>query len=95
LKEREEAMSAVPNPSIAALAPATLGDVRRIVGNIEDVTAMEILALRPTTDDIEQAAIWSAGDGDLLARQGRPLSGTVAAIVDILMADEEEPPSAR
>ena len=63
----------------------------RVLGEIDEDMIIDILALKPTLDDLEQAAIWAAGDGDVLARQGHPLSGVVADIVDILTTDEEEP----
>jgi hypothetical protein len=74
---------------------ATLEDVRRLVRNIEDGKALDILALRPTTEELELAAMWVAGNGDVPAREGHPLSGTAAAIFDILTADEDEEPPAR
>lgn len=74
---------------------ATLADVRRIVGDIDDGKALEILALQPTTDELEQAAMWAAGNGDLLGKEGHPLSGNAATIFDMLTADEEEPPPVR
>jgi hypothetical protein len=51
--------------------------------------------LRPSFADLEQAVICAARDGDVLARSGRPLGRIVADIVDLLTADEEEPPPAR
>jgi hypothetical protein len=84
-------MSRQPSPS------ATLGrdDVRGILGDIDDARIMDILALKPSLADLEEAAIWATGDGDVLAKSGRPLGGIAAAIVDILTADEEEPPPVR
>ena len=70
---------------------ATLADVLRLASNIENGKALEILALQPTIEELEEAAIWAAGNGDLLGKEGRPLSGTAAAIFDILTAEEEEP----
>lgn len=70
-------------------------DLRRIVGDIDDAKVMDILALKPTVAELEEAAIWAAGDGDALARAGRPLTGVTAQIVEILTADEEEPPPVR
>lgn len=77
-----------------ARPPATVGydDVIRVLGEIDDASIIEILALTPTLNDLEQAAIWAAGDGDVLAKQGHPLTGVVADIVDILTVYEEEPP---
>lgn len=71
--------------------PATLDLVRRIVGDVDDATAIAILALHPTTADLEQAVLWAAGNGDVLGKQGHALTGVAAAIFDLLTADEDEP----
>jgi hypothetical protein len=69
--------------------------LRSILGDIDDAKFIEILEMRPTLAEVEQAAIWATGDGDILAKEGRPLSGKAAQIVEILTADEEEPPPLR
>ncbi len=74
---------------------ATMEDVRHLAGDVENGKALEILKLKPTVDELEQAVMWAAGNGDIPARQGHPLAGTAAAIFDILSADEEEPPPVR
>jgi hypothetical protein len=74
------------------MSVADSDDVRRILGEIDDATLIEIMALKPTMNDLEEAAVWAVGDGDILAKQGRPGGGVVADIVDLLTADEEEPP---
>jgi hypothetical protein len=66
---------------------ASRDDVRLMLGAVDEATIIEILALRPTPADLEEADIWATGDGDVLARSGRSLAGVVADIV----ADEEEP----
>ena len=73
-------------------AEATHDDLLRILGEIDERKALDILALHPTVADIEEAAIWVGGDGDVLAKAGQPLTGIAAEIFDILTADEEEPP---
>ena len=70
-------------------------DLRRILGDLDDAKVIEILALSPNLADLEEAAAWAGGDGDILAKSGRPLAGVVANIVDIVTADEEEPPPIR
>ena len=69
--------------------------LRAIVGDIDEVKFIEILELRPSLNEVEQAAVWAVGNGDVLAKEGRPLTGKVAEIVEILTADEEEPPPVR
>jgi hypothetical protein len=70
---------------------ATREDIHAILGDVDERVALEILALQPTVAQIEEAAVWARGEGDTLAREGRPLEMTVAAIVDLLVADEQEP----
>lgn len=66
-------------------------DLVRDLGEIDDAKAIEILALQPTLAELEEAALWTTGDGNILARSGHALSGVVAAIVEIMTGDEEEP----
>jgi hypothetical protein len=78
---------------IAGGQPATAShdDLARILGEVDDAKIVEILALKPTLQELEEAAVWVTGDGDILAKYGHPLGGVVAAIVDIMISDEEEP----
>ena len=82
-----------PQPT-SALAKARREDLTRILGDLDDSEIVEILTLDPTVSEVEQAALWTAGQGDVLARKGHELVGVVADIVDIVTADEEdqEPP---
>jgi hypothetical protein len=66
--------------------------VKAILGDIDEAKIIEILELQPAFADLEEAALWATGDGDVLAKEGRELSGTAAEIVEILTADEEEEP---
>jgi len=50
-------------------------------------------SLKLTLPEVEQAAIWATGD--VLAKSDHPLAGVTWDIVDILTADEEEPPPIR
>jgi hypothetical protein len=83
-----------PDPAPAAVGKvATAEDVRRILGELDDTTVVSILALQPSVGQIEAARLWLNGSGDVLAKEGRPLDGVVAAIFDMLDVDEEEIPS--
>ena len=73
-------------------AAATREELLRLVGDIDERKIIDILALHPTVAEIEQAALWTGGDGDILAKGGHPLSGIAAEVLDILAADEEEEP---
>jgi len=68
---------------------ATSDDVTRILGTLDTEKAMEIMALRPTIPDVEEASLWLAGDTDIFGA-GRPLKPVAGEIVAILTADEEE-----
>jgi hypothetical protein len=72
------------------LATAGHDDLTRIFGDIDDARIVEIFALKPTLPELEEAAVWIAGNGDVLAKTGHPLSPVVAAIVEIMSAGEEE-----
>jgi hypothetical protein len=75
---------------------ASGSDVHKILGEIEDSTAVAILALHPTVAQLEEARIWLDGAGDVLGKEHRPLDGVVAQIFDMLrVEEEEEPPSQR
>ena len=65
-------------------------DLLRIVGEIDERKALDILALSPTVAEIEEAAVWATGNGDVLAKTGHPLTGISAEILEILTSDEEE-----
>ncbi|HEY7663512.1 MAG TPA: hypothetical protein VH934_10365 [Xanthobacteraceae bacterium] len=72
--------------------PANGSDVHQILGDMEDSTAVEILALHPTVAQLEQTRLWLEGEGEVLGKQHRPLDGVVAQIFDMLRVEEEEPP---
>jgi hypothetical protein len=85
-------MSSQPN---AGVNITSSDEVRAICGNLDDEKVIDILNLQPTAAELEQAVLWTAGDGDLLARSGRPLTGKVAEIVEILADEDDEPPPMR
>ncbi len=71
---------------------ATADDIRRILGALDDAKLLDIVALRPTVLEVEEASLWLAGDPDVFGA-GRPLQTAAGEIVAILTADEEEEPS--
>ena len=87
-RSRSSAQAAQPvKPAIA-----TRDDLLRLVGDVDERKVLDILALRPTVAEIEEVAVWAAGDGDVLAKGGHSPSRTAAEVLDILTADEEEEP---
>ena len=88
-------MSTQSTKSNEHTATVSRDELQHILGDIDDAKAIEILALKPSLADLEEAAIWASGDGDVLAKGGHPLGATAAKIVEILTLDEEEPPPVR
>ena len=75
---------------------ATESDLHQILGDMDDSTALAILALHPSVAQLEEARVWLNGGGDVLGKEHRPLDGVVAVIFDMLKVDEEElPPTGR
>jgi hypothetical protein len=74
---------------------ATGSDVHQILCDMDDSTAVAIMALRPTVAQLEEARVWLNGAGDVLGREHRPLDGVVAEIFDMLKVEEEPPRSGR
>lgn len=70
-------------------------ELKLIVGNVDENQVIDILKLQPTVGELEEAVVWATGDGDVLAKEGRPLTGKISDIVEILTADEDEPPRVR
>lgn len=70
---------------------ASAEDVKRILGELDTAKLLEIMGLRPTVLDIEQASMWLAGDTDVFGA-GQPLPPTAGSIVAILTAEEEDEP---
>lgn len=72
---------------------ATRADLEAIVGDIDEAKVIEILELRPTVADLELAAVWLAGEDDVLGKAGHRPAGVAAQVLEILAAgDEEEEP---
>jgi hypothetical protein len=69
--------------------PATGSEIHAILGDLDDDKVLEILKLSPTAAEIEEAAIWSAGSGDVLGKEGRPLTGMAVEVFEILTRDEQ------
>ena len=53
-------------------ALATADDIRRILGTLDETKLLDIVALRPTILDVEEASVWLAGDANIFGA-GQPL----------------------
>lgn len=93
MDRRNRIATVVKGPTTAPdrVALATSDDIRRIVGTLDAAKLLDIIALRPTILDIEEASLWLAGDTDIFGA-GRPLKPLTGEIVAILTTDEEEEP---
>lgn len=74
---------------------ATGDDLHQILGDMDDSTAVAILALHPSLAQLEEVRVWLSGTGDVLGKEHRPLDGVVAQIFDMLVVEEEEEPPAK
>ncbi|MDH3229594.1 MAG: hypothetical protein OEN55_07375 [Alphaproteobacteria bacterium] len=70
------------------IANATASDVAEILGPMPDARIAAILATGATLEQLEEAAAWAAGESDVMGGMRRPVIGPVAAVYDILTADE-------
>lgn len=70
----------------------THDDIKAILGDLDEAKIIDILALKPALAELEEAAVWATGDGEVLGKDSPPLTGKVAAILEIIIADEEEEP---
>jgi hypothetical protein len=61
---------------------ASSEDVRRILGDLDRAKVLDILSLRPTVLDLEQASMWLSGDSDIFGPDG-PLQSPAGDIVAI------------
>lgn len=67
---------------------ATADDALEILGPLPDERIAAILATGATVRQLEEAAAWAAGESDVMGQMRRPVSGPVAAVYDILTANE-------
>jgi hypothetical protein len=63
-------------------------DIRHVLGELDDTQIAAILAIGPSTEELEEAAAWMSEESDVMGELERPLAGVVAQICDILSADE-------
>lgn len=68
---------------------ASIEDVKRVFGELDETKLLDILALQPTVLDLEEASMSLSGDRDVFGA-GEPLQRVAGDIVAILTADEGE-----
>jgi hypothetical protein len=67
---------------------ATVEDIRRLCGDVQDWKIAAVLARQATLADLEEAVAWQAGLDDEMGAERKSLEGSVAELYDILTADE-------
>jgi hypothetical protein len=68
--------------------PATLAEIRQMVGDAEAAKLEAILATGATPAQIGEAMAWASGESDVMGGElERPLSGPVAAVYEILASE--------
>lgn len=75
----------------AGPALAKRSDIVHLFGDVDDETVVEVLKLKPTIDELEQANVWLEGQGNRLAHAGHPQTERIGMLIDILRDEEEEP----
>jgi hypothetical protein len=71
--------------------PATAGEIRAVVGALDDSVVAGILALGATREEVLEAWTWFGSDDYLHRELHRAPGGRTAAIVDLLEAELPEP----
>ena len=65
-------------------------DVVSVLGPVDETLIAELIATDASVEELREAWAWLNGDEALMS-EGRPLPGTrVAALMDLLEADQEE-----
>ncbi|GIK98386.1 MAG: hypothetical protein BroJett029_25950 [Alphaproteobacteria bacterium] len=72
------------------MSRVTREEIIDIVGRINDFRIAEIIATGATAAEVTEAFTWLTADEHLSGDLGKPLSGTVAQVYEILRADEPD-----
>ncbi len=65
-------------------------DITRLLGPLDDTDIAQLLAMQPTVAEIEYAAAWLEGAGDIASRAGHPMTPRIEGILEIVDRDDEE-----
>ncbi len=68
----------------------TSDDVIAVLGPVDETLVAEVIATGATQAELAEAFAWASNDEVLLGEGLRLPTGRVAALVDLLSADEEE-----
>lgn len=75
-------------PSFSRLREASPEHIRHVAGDVSDATIAAILAIGATTEELEVAAAFLRGEGDLVGLKHYTLTSRIRRIFDILANDE-------
>jgi hypothetical protein len=70
----------------------TYDEVREVLGPVDDVLVTEIVRLGATRAELVEALAWISSDDALADDHRSPPSGNVAALAEMLEADEDDAP---
>lgn len=65
-------------------------EIRHVAGPLNDEAVAAILRVGPSLEELEVAARYALGEGDLVDRAGHPLAGRVAQLYEILSAEDAD-----
>ena len=68
---------------------ASSADILRLFGELDASTISAVMALGPTLAEAEEAALWTAGEGETLPEPHQPGS-IVAQILDLVVPEEDD-----
>jgi hypothetical protein len=63
-------------------------EVRHLAGPLNDDAVAAVLRIGPSQEELEMAASYVRGEGDLVDRAGHPLTGRIAQVYEVLSADD-------
>ncbi len=66
----------------------TYRDVVSVTGQVSDAKIARIIATGVTRAELEEALAYAMGEDDVMGKLRKPAIGRVAAVYEILMADE-------
>ena len=75
----------------AERGPLSHAQIAEIVGEIDDIKAARIIATGATTEDLEEAVAWAAGESDVMGDMRLRANTVVHTLYDILTAERKFP----
>ena len=68
---------------------ASSADIQRLFGEFDASTISAVMGLGPTLAEAEEAALWTAGEGETLPEPHQPGS-VIAQILDLVAPEEDD-----